>query len=127
MRTRRNISVGSLRNGRGVAPRAIAVLAVVGTMLCDVDARAQTVAALFPDAFTTTMQSDPRNPPRFRKFDRTAQEQLAAPPTFTPPASGAGATGFDSTNARKIKPKTKGKALANAQPIAPGVPMSVPA
>lgn len=120
--------MGSLRNGLGVVPRAIVMLAGAGTMLCLAEARAQTVAALFPDAFTATMQSDPRNPPRFQKFDRTAQDRLTAPPTFTPPASGAGATGFDSTNARKIKPKAKSKALGNVQAIAPGVavPVQVP-
>ncbi|HXX07351.1 MAG TPA: outer membrane beta-barrel protein [Pseudolabrys sp.] len=114
--------MGSLRNGRGVVPRAIGMLAVAGTMLYHADVRAQTVAALFPDALTATV-SDPRNPPRFQKFDRAALAQLSAPPTFTPAASGAGATGFDSTNARKTKPKAKSKTLANAQAIAPGVPM----
>jgi len=103
-------------------PRAIGVLAVAGTTFCHADARAQTVAALFPDALTATI-SDPRNPPRFQKFDRATLEQLSAPPTFTPPASGAGATGFNSTNVRRTKPRAKSKALANAQTIAPGVPM----
>ena len=118
--------MGSLRNGRGVGPRTIGMLAVAGTMLCHAEVRAQTMAALYPDAFTATMQSDPRNPPRFQRFDRAAQQQLTTPPTFTPPASGAGATGFDSTNARKIKPKAKSKALGNAQATAPGVAMPAP-
>ena len=69
------------------------------------------------------MQSDPRNPPRFQKFNRATIEQLTAPPSFTPPASGAGATGFDSTNTRKTRPKAKSRTLAGAQAIAPGVPM----
>ncbi len=83
---------------------------------------AQTAAPVYPDPLAPRLQSDPRNPPRFRKFDRPALVQLGPPAKFTPPASAAGDTGFDSTNSRKSKAKgkTKTKTPARAQGIAPG-------
>jgi hypothetical protein len=76
--------------------------------LSSVDAWAQTAAPPFPDPLAPTLQSDPRNPPRFQKFTRPGLVQLGPPAHFSPPASGAGVTGFDSTNARrKIKPKAR--------------------
>jgi hypothetical protein len=78
------------------------------------------------DPLTPKPQTDPRNPPRFQKFDRPALVQLGPPANFTAPASGAGITGFDSTNARK---KTKGNAKAktspSAQANAPALPAAV--
>lgn len=69
----------------------------------------------FPDdPLTPKLQSDPRKPPRFQQTGRSAQ--LTAPPTFTPPPSAAGDTGFDSSNAKKAKakaaPKTRPKSKA---------------
>ena len=76
-----------------------------------------------PDPLTPQLQTDPRNPPRFQKFNRPALAQLGPPATFTPPASGAGDTGFNSTNSRKAKakqPSQSRKRAADAQAIAPG-------
>src|SRR5450830_1457341 len=95
--------------------------------LWSADAVAQTAAPPFPDPLAPNLQTDPRHLPRFQKFDRPALVQLGPPATFTAPASGAGDTGFDSTNSRK---KTKGKAKgtsktkppADARTGAPGLP-----
>ena len=46
--------------------------------------------------------------------------------SFTPAGSGAGATGFDSTNSRKTRVRTKTIRTADAQAIAPGVPAPAP-
>ena len=70
-----------------------------------------------PDPWVPKVTTDPRNPSRFQPFTRPTLAQLGAPTQFTPPASGAGSTGFDSTNARKSK--TKGKVKPHAA-IAPG-------
>jgi hypothetical protein len=92
-------------------------------MLGIADARAQVAA---PDPLAPKLQTDPRNPPRFQQFDRQALAQLAAPVSFTPPASGAGAMGYDSTNNRKTGAKKKPKTLTNAQSIAPGIAAPAP-
>src|SRR5262249_62257357 len=54
------------------------------------------------------------------------QKEMNAPPKFMSPASGAGATGFDSTNTRKVKSRTKPRTSAYAQATAPGVPVAAP-
>jgi hypothetical protein len=69
--------------------------------LSGADAQAQTAAPPFPDPLVPTLQTDPRNPPRFQKFTRPGLVQLGPPAKFSPPASGAGVTGFDSTNSRR--------------------------
>ena len=53
------------------------------------------------------LQTNPRNPPRFQQFTRPRWRSWAPPRrVHAPPASGAGDTGFDSTNTRrKIKRK----------------------
>ncbi len=91
------------------------------------DAVAQMAA---PDPLAPKLSTDPRQPPRFQKFERPGLAQLGPPTTFTPPASAAGDTGFDSTNSRKVTPatkvttkagaKAKPKSIGNAQAIAPG-------
>ena len=86
------------------------------------DALAQMAA---PDPLTPRLSTDPRNPPRFQTFNRPALAQLAPPAVFTPPTSGAGVTGFDSTNTRKAKGKAKPKARTNARAAAPGLPAPV--
>ena len=85
-------------------------------MLGSGDAVAQMAA---PDPLTPRLTTDPRNPPRFQPFSQPAVAQLGAPAPFTPPASGAGDTGFDSTNTRKDKSKPKPKPKPRAA-IAPG-------
>jgi hypothetical protein len=93
--------------------------------LWSADAVAQTAA--FPDPLAPNLQTDPRQPPRFQKFTRPGLVQLGPPATFTPPASGAGDTGFDSTNSRKkAKGKAKAKSPVNAQAITPGLPTPTP-
>lgn len=83
-------------------------------------------SAAVTDPLAPKLQTDPRNPPRFRKFDRPSLAQLGPPANFTAPASGAGITGFDSTNARKkTKSKAKAKSPLNAQATAPGLPAPV--
>ena len=106
-----------------VASRGLLVAACV--VLGSGDAVAQMAA---PDPLTPWLTTDPRNPPRFQTFSRPALAQLGAPTVFTPPASGAGDTGFDSTNTRKAKgkdkpksmPKSMPKARTDARAIAPG-------
>ena len=108
-----------------LTPRGARLLMAVCVVMWGADAVAQT--AVNTDPLAPKLQTDPRNPPRFQKFDRPALVQLGPPAAFTAPASGAGDTGFDSTNSRK---KTKGKAKANsntkspanARTIAPGLP-----
>jgi hypothetical protein len=85
-------------------------------LLWGVDAMAQTAAPAFPDPLAPKLQTDPKKPPRFQKFDRPAQVQLGPPANFTPPASAAGDTGFDSTNSRKTKAKPKPKSRSAATP-----------
>ncbi len=80
------------------------------------DAMAQTAPPPYPDPLAPKLQTDPRNPPRFQKFTRPSLVQLGPPTKFTAPASGAGITGFDSTNSRKkAKGSAKAKPPANAQ------------
>lgn len=107
------------RCSRGARPLAAACL-----LLWAGDAMAQ-LAPANSDPLAPKLQTDPRNPPRFQTFNQPALVQLGPPPAFTPPpASGAGDTGFDSTNNRKAK-AAKAKANPKApktttQPIAPG-------
>jgi hypothetical protein len=90
-------------------------------------------AMVNPDPFAPKLESNPLKPPRFQKSRKPALAQQTPLPAFVPPASGAGDTGFDSTNSRKkTKAKLKGKsvaqpsALAN-QPVPPPVsPYQVP-
>ena len=85
--------------------------------LWSADALAQTPSAPpFPDPLSPNLQTDPRRPQRFQKFTRPELAQLGPPINFVAPASGAGNTGYDSTNARK-KTKLKGSAPARS-PVA---------
>jgi hypothetical protein len=94
-----------------VTPRGARLLMAACVALWCADAVAQTAAPPFPDPLAPNLQTDPRNPPRFQKFTRPGLAQLGPPANFSTPASGAGVTGFDSTNARK-KMKPKGRASA---------------
>jgi hypothetical protein len=117
--------VPRLRPLTPVTLRGARLLMAACVLAWGADAVAQT--AVVTDPLAPKLQTDPRNPPRFQKFDRPALVQLGPPATFTAPASGAGDTGFDSTNSRK---KIKGKAKANsntkppadARATAPGLP-----
>ncbi len=84
------------------------------------------LASPYDNPMTPMPDNDPRKPQRFQQQKRTPQ-QTGQPETFkldTPSGSGAGNTGFDSTNARKKKAAEKPKArnAPNQQAIAPGVP-----
>jgi len=114
--------VAPFRIARPTAPCGVGILVVACAMLWRAEASGQSVAALDPNALVPRLQTDSRNPPRFQKFDREELARLAQLPKFAPPAAGAGATGFDSTNSRKAKAKTKPKTSAGAQAIAPGLP-----
>jgi hypothetical protein len=94
------------------------MLVAACTLLGCADAMAQTAAQPFPDPLAPKLATDPRNPPRFQKFTRPELVQLGPPAAFTPPASAAGDTGFDSTNSRKSK--AKGEAKPKSGTIAPG-------
>ena len=88
------------------------------------------------DPLAPYLQTNPKNPPRFEKRAQAGQginrPPLSPPIGFTPPASGAGDTGYNSTNSRKpkagkakVKAKTKSKTPLAAQAIAPGLPAPV--
>lgn len=94
------------------------LVAACMTLQCT-EMSAQTASPPYTNPLTPKLQTGAENPPRFQKLDREALAQLVAPAMFTPPASGAGVTGFDSTNNRKGS--TKAKVKAGAQAIAPGV------
>jgi len=82
-----------------------------------------------PDPLAPKLQSDPRNPPRFQQFTQPQSAPLAPLPSFTPPPSAAGDTGFDSTNARKTKAKKAKAKLAtstDAQATAAQLPAPLP-
>jgi hypothetical protein len=114
--------VAPIRIARPTAPRGVGILVVACAMLWRAEASGQSVAALDPNALVPRLQTDSRNPPRFQKFDREELARLAQLPKFAPPAAGASTTGFDSSNSRKAKAKTKPKTPAGAQAIAPGLP-----
>jgi hypothetical protein len=130
-------------------PHGAGLLVAVCVVVWSADASAQTAPPPFPDPFAPNLQTDPRQPPRFQKSTRPGRTPLGPPMNFSPPGSGAGVTGFDSTNARKkIKPRLRAatgmprapasdasaaspdrsavpvdkNAAANTQAIAPGLP-----
>jgi hypothetical protein len=76
-------------------------------------------AMVNPDPFAPKLESNPLKPPRFQKSRKPALAQQTPLPAFVPPASGAGDTGFDSTNSRKkTKAKSKGKSVAQPSALA---------
>ncbi len=109
------------RNAHPATSCSVGMLVVACVMFRGADVAAQTAIQTYADPLAPKLQTDPRSLPRFQQFDRASLAQLAAPTTFASPASGAGNTGFDSTNSRKTRAKAKLKTSANAQAIAPGV------
>jgi hypothetical protein len=90
-------------------------------------------AMVNPDPFAPKLESNPLKPPRFQKLRKPALAQDSPLPSFVAPASGAGNTGFDSTNSRKkAKAKPKGKSIAQPSALAnqpvppPASPYQVP-
>lgn len=110
-----------LRNARLATLLGVGMSAAACVTLPCVGVHAQLANPSYTDPLSAKLQASSRNTPRFQKLDRAALAQLAAPTTFTPPASGAGTSGFDSTNNRKTRTKTKAKTSADARAIAPGV------
>lgn len=92
-------------------------------------------APTFPDPLAPKLEGNPRQPPRFEKVNPPESKLEPLQSVFTPPASGAGLTGFDSTNARnKTEPKKPKRGLATNAPaptpratLASGTPALVPA
>lgn len=62
------------------------------------------------------LDGDPRTPPRFVTQKSGPPEEFQLPKYGNPPGSGAGTTGFDSTNARR---KKKAKPVIETQKLAP--------
>lgn len=106
---------------RSATPRGARLLLGACLAFGGADAVAQVAA---PGPWAPKLSVDPRNPPTFQKFTRPTLAQLGAPAPFTPPASGAGVTGFDSTNARKSKSKPKATPRAAIAP-GPAAPLPV--
>jgi len=101
-------------------PRAACLLLAACLALGCREAGAQTAMA-FADPFAPQLESNPDNPPRFEQQSQPARRQTRSQFGFTPPASGAGLTGFDATNARKkTRAKRKPRATASARPPVPG-------
>jgi hypothetical protein len=98
------------------------LLLAAGLALTGRDAVAQT-ALIVPDPLAPQLDSDPNSPPRFEPTSQPAQRQTRFQPAIVPPASGAGATGFDSTNARK-KTKVKRKPGATVDALQPALGMA---
>lgn len=125
-------------------PQAAGLLAAVCLVLAGGTAAAQ-MAPSYLDPFTPTLESSPRQQPRFEKVtpaqtssaDRRRRFVRLSPAerqrSFVRPASGAGLTGFDSTNTRgKVKPKPETgldddtKAIGPQAALAPDAPAPKP-
>jgi hypothetical protein len=109
-------------------PWVAGLLATACLALGATDVRAQTMQAtqpaqtalIYPDPFAPKLETNPRKAPRFKKTSDAQSTSLQPPPAFTLPASGAGATGFDASNApKKPMAKPKPSLAANAQAPAP--------
>jgi hypothetical protein len=109
------------------APYGARLLAAACFALSCGNVWAQTQPPLYPDPLAPSLQTDPRSPPRFQRSNRAPFAQAPASAVFTPPASGAGDTGFDSTNTRKFSPRraTRTGAKTDSQTIAPGLPAPI--
>jgi hypothetical protein len=93
------ITVPRFRPPRLSAPRGAHLFMAACVVLGGAETRAQTAPA-YTDPLAPSLQTDPRNPPRFQTFTRPALARLGPPARFTPAVSGAGDTGFDSSNTR---------------------------
>jgi hypothetical protein len=109
--------VPRFRIPRPAALLSARLLAAACVALAGVNASAQTASPPSSDPLTPKLTNDPRNPPRFQRV--APQAQLGPPPEFTAPPSAAGDTGFDSTNSRKAKAKTRSKTQAKTKPKSP--------
>jgi hypothetical protein len=104
---------------------------LVGGLLCASEAAAQGTMQVTPAPFDPLAPPDlkQKKPPAYQTFDpNTPRTPAKETTTFQPPAaaSGAGSTGFNSTNSRRVaRPKTKD--VAADRKIAPGAPAPPPA
>jgi hypothetical protein len=96
---------------------AVLLAAVLVAMTVPPELWAQTS---LPSVLRPVLDGDPADPPRFRKPNASRRTQT---PSFgAPPGSGAGKTGFNSTNARRRKAtaaKPKAAAAAKLLPVTP--------
>ena len=79
----------------------------------------------------TPRPTNQQKPPTFQTFGPQQQQQLAQTPSFTPPSTGAGNTGFDSTNSRRGKARNqaaprKPATAARAQAVSNDQPAPIP-
>ena len=81
------------------APRGAGALLAACLVLAATDVRAQTLVD--PDPLAPKLDTASKKDARFQKFKRPQQLPLSPAFGFVPAASGAGASGFDSSNARK--------------------------
>ncbi len=120
--------VPRLRQSRSALPRGFGMLMAACAIFAGVDAAAQTPVPAYANPLQPQPDGDPKKPERFQKFKRPAPNASGAPTTFAPPASGAGQTGFDSTNAKKkkaAKSKSNARTGAPSATVVPPTPASV--
>jgi hypothetical protein len=108
-------------------PNGTRLLAAACVALSCGNVWAQTPPPVYPDPLAPDLQTDPRSPPGFQRSNRAPFSQAPASAVFTPPASGAGKTGFDSTNTRKQAPRRVSRTgdSTDTQAIAPGAPAPI--
>ena len=107
--------------------RGAQAIAAAGLLLAG-QARAQ-LGPPFPDPLAPQLNTDPRKPQTFRPFDRRTQRNADQPTLFALPPSGAGTTGFNSTNVKKKLPPKRARSTAaaattNAQPATAATPLA---
>lgn len=95
--------------------RCGALLSVAWLMLAGAPARGQEALSA-PELFSPWLDGDRRNPPRFER--REPASAAAREKRMTPIPSGAGVTGFDSSNARKTRRSKRGVQTAATAPAA---------
>ena len=106
-----------LRTPGPVAPRGVGMLIAACVMMWRADAMAQTALPVIAGSLAATPESNLKKSPPYQKFERLGPTaQLGPPPNFQPPAvTGAGDTGFDSSNSRKAKGKQQPKAKSSTK------------
>src|SRR5207244_453166 len=100
-------------------PLVVPLGALIAALVCALPAALAQDASSDQYLFRPQVDGDPRNPPRFNRMGgegtTTGVSRFGKSPGFnSPPASGAGSTGFDSTNPRRQKDKKGQKAKSKA-------------
>lgn len=101
-----------LRRAESAGPRPLIGLtahACIFACVLALSAGAARGQIVTPDAVDplAPKQAIPRKPQTFQKFGPQEQAQLNAAPIFAPPGAGAGDTGFDSTNSRRNRSRSR--------------------